>query len=76
MFRRPKYLEIPWEIHWRQKETEPQRHLWWPMTLLIFGIMLVIGVGVTSGAGLGEPSVSSGTITHATRTIEEMRLPL
>jgi len=51
MFRHPKYLEIPWEIHWRQKETEPHRHLWWPLALLLLAIMLAIGTGITIGAG-------------------------
>ncbi len=49
MFRHPKYLEIPWEIHWRHTEAEPHRHAWWLMALLLFAIMLVIGVEITSG---------------------------
>ncbi|MDH5252239.1 MAG: hypothetical protein OEW25_02845 [Nitrospira sp.] len=49
MFRHPKYLDIPWEIHWQHEETRPHRHLWWLMTLLILAAMFLIGVGVTSG---------------------------
>jgi antibiotic biosynthesis monooxygenase (ABM) superfamily enzyme len=48
MFRRPKYLEIPCEVHWQQEETEPHRHSWWMMALLILAAIFVIGVGVTS----------------------------
>jgi type II secretory pathway component PulM len=49
MFRHPKYLDIPWDVHWQQRETRPQRHLWWLMALLILAAMFLIGVGVTSG---------------------------
>lgn len=49
MFRHPKFLEIPWEVHWQQEETGPRRRLWWLMALLILTAMFLIGVGVTSG---------------------------
>jgi len=49
MFRHQKYLEIPWDVHWRHKDTEPHRHLWWLMALLLMVVILLIGVGVTSG---------------------------
>jgi len=49
MFRHQKYLEIPWEIHWRHTETEPQHHQWWPVALLLLAIFLVIGVGASNG---------------------------
>ncbi|MBI3356390.1 MAG: hypothetical protein HY038_06420 [Nitrospirae bacterium] len=49
MFRHPKYLEIPWDVHWHEGETESQRHLWWLIALLILLAMFLIGVGVTSG---------------------------
>jgi hypothetical protein len=49
MFRHPKYLDIPWNIHWQQEETGRHRHLWWLMALLILAAMFLIGVGVTSG---------------------------
>lgn len=52
MFRHPKYLEIPWEIHWRHTETETHCHAWWLMALLFFVIMLIIGVEITSGTML------------------------
>jgi hypothetical protein len=48
MLRRPKYLEIPWEVHWQHDKTEPHHHLWWLMALLLAALFL-IGVGVTSG---------------------------
>jgi len=49
MFRHPKYLDIPWDVHWQQGETRRHRHLWWLMALLILAAMFLIGVGVTSG---------------------------
>ena len=48
MFRHPKYLDIPWDVHWRQDKTEPHHHLWWLMALLLAALFF-IGVGVTSG---------------------------
>lgn len=48
MLRHPKYLEIPWEVHWQRDKTEPHHHLWWLMALLLAALFL-IGVGVTSG---------------------------
>ncbi len=48
MFRHPRYLEIPWEIHWHQKEAGPHHHLLL-MLILILMAMFLIGVGVTSG---------------------------
>ena len=47
MFRHPRYLESPWEMHWDQKERGSQHLLLMP--ILIFMAMLLIGVGVTSG---------------------------
>ena len=46
MFRHPRYLEIPWQIHWDEKEEEPHHHL-----LLTHRpvAMFLIGVSVTSG---------------------------
>jgi hypothetical protein len=49
MFRHPKYLEIPCDVHWHEGETAPHRHFWWLMALLILLAMFLIGVGVTSG---------------------------
>lgn len=48
MLRHPRYLEIPWEIHWGQKEAGPHHHLLL-MLILIFMAMFLIGVSVTSG---------------------------
>jgi hypothetical protein len=49
MFRHPKYLEIPWEVHWQHEETESHHHLWWLIALLLVAAIFMIGVGVTSG---------------------------
>lgn len=48
MFRHPRYLEIPWDVHWDHRESEPHHHLLF-MLILIFMAMFLIGVGVTSG---------------------------
>lgn len=48
MFRHPRYLEIPWEMHWDQNEAGPHHHLLL-MVILVLMVMLLIGVGVTSG---------------------------
>jgi hypothetical protein len=48
MFRHPRYLEIPWQIHWDQKEEEPHHHLLLTLILILLA-MFLIGVGVTSG---------------------------
>ena len=48
MFRHPRYLEMPWEIHWDGKEGGPHRHVLL-MLILIFMAMFLIGIGVTSG---------------------------
>jgi hypothetical protein len=48
MFRHPRYLEIPWEMHWEQKEEEPHHHLLLTLILILLA-MFLIGVGVTSG---------------------------
>jgi len=49
MFRHPRYLEIPWEIHWDEKEEGRPHHHLLLMLILIFIAMFLIGVGVTSG---------------------------
>ena len=51
MFRHPRYLEIPWEVHWgqrNQKESELHHRMLLILTL-IFIAMFLIGIGVTSG---------------------------
>ena len=47
MFRHPRYLEIPWEVHWDHTQSRPHHLLL--MLILIFMAMFLIGVGVTSG---------------------------
>ena len=48
MFRHPRYLEIPWDVHWNEKESGSQHHLLL-MLIVILMAMFLIGVGVTSG---------------------------
>ncbi|MBH0185906.1 MAG: hypothetical protein HP494_17665 [Nitrospira sp.] len=48
MFRHPRYLEIPWDIHWDGNEPRPHHHLVLMLILILLAIAL-IGVGVTSG---------------------------
>ncbi|HEU5407636.1 MAG TPA: hypothetical protein VFU48_07700 [Nitrospira sp.] len=48
MFRHPRYLEIPWEVHWNHNEARSHHHLFL-MAILIVLAMFLIGVGVTSG---------------------------
>ena len=48
MFRHPRYREIPWEVHWDQKESGPHHYLLL-MLILIVRAMFLIGVGVTIG---------------------------
>ncbi len=47
MFRHPRYLDIPWEIHWHPEDAF-HRHRWL-MLFVILATLLLIGVGVTSG---------------------------
>ena len=47
MVRHPRYLDIPWDIHWRPEI--PFRHRWWLMFLVVIVALFLIGVGVTSG---------------------------
>jgi hypothetical protein len=48
MFRHPRYLEIPWEMHWEPTEAWTHHHVLL-MVILILMAMFLIGVGVTSG---------------------------
>jgi len=48
MLRHHRYLEIPWVMHWDEKEAGAHHHLLL-MLILIFMAMFLIGVGVTSG---------------------------
>lgn len=48
MFRHPRYLEIPWEMHWDEKAGGTQRLLLLTLILILLATFL-IGVGVTSG---------------------------
>lgn len=48
MLRHPRYLEIPWAIHWGQRDAGQRHHLLL-MVILILMAMFLIGVGVISG---------------------------
>ncbi len=48
MFRHPRYLEIPWQVHWDQKEAGPHHYFLLTLILILLA-MFLIGVGVTSG---------------------------
>lgn len=48
MFRHPRYLEIPWDVHWAHRAGEPHYHVRF-MLILILIAMFLIGIGVTSG---------------------------
>ena len=47
--RHPRFLEMPWDLHWNQEATKHHRHLWWLIALLVILAMFLIGVEVTSG---------------------------
>jgi hypothetical protein len=49
MFRNQHYLEMPWGMEGRRAPTEPHRHLWWLIALLVLLAMFLIGVGATYG---------------------------
>jgi hypothetical protein len=51
MFRHPRYLEIPWELHWERRDKKDGGAHHHPLLTLIVILlaMLLIGVGVTSG---------------------------
>lgn len=48
MFRHPRYLDIPWEIHWDENEPKPHHHVFLIAVLIVMA-MFLIGVGITSG---------------------------
>jgi len=47
--RHPRYLEMPWDIHWDHESTRYHRHLWWLIALLVVMALFLIGAGVMSG---------------------------
>jgi len=47
MFRHPRYLDIPWEIHWHPEAAS--HHHRWLIVLVIVVALFLIGVGVTGG---------------------------
>ena len=48
MIRHPRYLEIPWQVHWDRNEGGPYHHVLL-MLILIFMALFLIGVGVING---------------------------
>ena len=49
MFSHPHYLDASWNMEGQRATTEPHRHLWWLIALLVLSAMFLIGVGVTYG---------------------------
>ncbi|MEP6891868.1 MAG: hypothetical protein ABI955_14340 [Nitrospirota bacterium] len=49
MPRHPHYLDVPWGFRGHRGTTEPHRHLWWLIALLVMLAIFLIGVGVTYG---------------------------
>ena len=49
MLRHPHYPEVPWAANGHHEDTEPHRHLWWLIALLVMLAIFLIGVGVTHG---------------------------
>jgi hypothetical protein len=47
VFKHPRYLDIPWEMHWHP-DNAPGHH-WRLILLMIVAALFLIGVGVTSG---------------------------
>jgi hypothetical protein len=47
MFRRPHYLNIPWDLPGRHDAGT--RHHWWFVAALIAAVLLLIGVRATGG---------------------------
>ena len=47
MFRHPRYLDIPWDMHWHCEGAS--HYLRWLVGLVVFAALILIGVGVTSG---------------------------
>ena len=48
MIRHPRYLELPWDLHW-YPAVKQHRHLWWLILLLVVLAMVMIGTGAASG---------------------------
>lgn len=47
MVRHPRYLEIPWDVHWREGGVEHHPHFWRLIAMLTIFALGLIGVGVT-----------------------------
>ncbi|HET9845607.1 MAG TPA: hypothetical protein VFQ02_07630 [Nitrospira sp.] len=48
MIRHPRYLELPWDLHW-YPAVKQHRHLWWLILLLVVLAIVMIGTGAASG---------------------------
>ena len=48
MIRHPRYLELPWDLHW-YPAVRQHRHLWWLILLLVVLAIVMIGTGAASG---------------------------
>ncbi|MEO8339533.1 MAG: hypothetical protein ABI604_07395 [Nitrospirota bacterium] len=49
MFKNSHSFEIPWAAHGHHEDTEPHRHLWWLIALLVLLAIFLTGVSVTYG---------------------------
>ena len=44
----PRYLELPWDMHWCPAGSR-HRHAWWLILLLVLLAIVMIGSGAASG---------------------------
>jgi hypothetical protein len=42
--RHPRYLEMPWDIHWDHETTSHHRYLWWLIAILVVTAVFLLGV--------------------------------
>ncbi len=50
MIRRPNYLNIPWEMHWRAEPHGQHDWLWWWIIVVTLLVVFFAGVGILGGA--------------------------
>lgn len=44
MVRHPRYLEIPWDVHWHESDAESHPHFW-----RLIAILTIIALGLIGG---------------------------
>jgi len=42
--RHPRYLEMPWDIHWNHGTRSHHRYFWWLIALLVVTAVFLLGV--------------------------------